>query len=67
MATSSYSSTCDATTPLNSGVQIRSTLIGDKHGGRVNGPQVEIEASGEKGAEAGYVYGEAIGGWMTPI
>ena len=30
-------------------------------------PQVEIEASGEKGAEAGYVYGEATGrGWLTP-
>ncbi|MEO1995041.1 MAG: DUF1080 domain-containing protein, partial [Planctomycetaceae bacterium] len=35
--------------------------------GRVYGPQVEIEASGEKGAEAGYVYGEATGrGWLTP-
>jgi len=51
---------------LNSGVQIRSALKGDKHGGRVNGPQVEIEASGAKGAEAGYIYGEAAGGWMTP-
>ena len=59
---------------LNSGVQIRSQcreLIdkekarGDKHG-RVNGPQVEIEATKEKGAESGYVYGEALGGWMTP-
>ncbi len=50
---------------LNSGVQIRSqSKDGD---GRVNGPQVEIEASGEKGAEAGYVYGEATGrGWLTP-
>ena len=49
---------------LNSGVQIRSQ---SKDGnGRVNGPQVEIEASGEKGAEAGYVYGEATGrGWLT--
>ena len=36
-------------------------------GGRVNGPQVEIEASDiAKGGEAGYIYGEAIGGWMTP-
>ena len=35
--------------------------------GRVYGPQVEIEASGQKGAEAGYVYGEATGrGWLTP-
>ena len=51
---------------LNSGVQIRSQLKGDKHGGRVNGPQVEIEASGANGAESGYVYGEAAGGWLTP-
>ena len=59
---------------LNSGVQIRSQTRelndkekarGDKFG-RVNGPQVEIEATKEKGAESGYVYGEAIGGWMTP-
>ena len=28
--------------------------------------QVEIEASLKKGAEAGYLYGEAAGGWMTP-
>ncbi|QDV49334.1 3-keto-disaccharide hydrolase [Gimesia fumaroli] len=50
---------------LNSGVQIRSQ---QKDGnGRVNGPQVEIEASGDNGAEAGYVYGEATGrGWLTP-
>lgn len=54
---------------LNSGVQIRSQTkpaTGDAKFGRVNGPQVEIEASGDKGAEAGYVYGEACGGWMTP-
>jgi len=59
---------------LNSGVQIRSntkelsekeTERGDKFG-RVNGPQVEIEATKDKGAESGYVYGEACGGWMTP-
>jgi hypothetical protein len=50
---------------LNSGVQIRSqTRDGPK--GRVNGPQVEIEASGKTGAESGYIYGEAAGGWMTP-
>lgn len=50
---------------LNSGCQIRSQ---QKDGnGRVNGPQVEIEASGKNGAEAGYVYGEATGrGWLTP-
>ncbi|MHC4994998.1 MAG: 3-keto-disaccharide hydrolase [Planctomycetota bacterium] len=59
---------------LNSGVQIRSrqkeTTTGDNKNdkaGRVYGPQVEIEASGKKGAEAGYVYGEAYGGgWRTP-
>jgi len=50
---------------LNSGVQIRSqTKDGPK--GRVNGPQVEIESSGKNGAESGYIYGEAAGGWMTP-
>ncbi len=59
---------------LNSGVQIRSKskevegADGKKRAiGRVYGPQVEIEASGEGGAEAGYVYGEATGrGWLTP-
>ena len=50
---------------LNSGVQIRSQTKGGPKG-RVNGPQVEIEASGKNGAEAGYIYGEAAGGWMTP-
>lgn len=50
---------------LNSGVQIRSQTRGG-YQGRVNGPQVEIEASGKRGAEAGYIYGEAAGGWMTP-
>lgn len=53
---------------LNSGVQIRSQTKEAPEGtfGRVNGPQVEIEASGEKGAEAGYIYGEATGlGWLT--
>lgn len=50
---------------LNSGVQIRSATK-DTPRGRVNGPQVEIEASGANGAEAGYLYGEACGGWMTP-
>ncbi|MEZ6119468.1 MAG: DUF1080 domain-containing protein [Pirellulaceae bacterium] len=55
---------------LNSGVQIRSktkeAADGEKFG-RVFGPQVEIEASGDNGAEAGYVYGEATGrGWLTP-
>jgi len=54
---------------LNSGVQIRSLTKepkGDEKFGRVNGPQVEIEACGENGAESGYIYGEACGGWMTP-
>ncbi|MFH1741926.1 MAG: DUF1080 domain-containing protein [bacterium] len=54
---------------LNSGVQIRSLTKepeGDEKFGRVNGPQVEIEASGEKGGESGHIYGEACGGWMTP-
>lgn len=47
---------------LNSGVQIRSQCKGDNPSGRVNGPQVEISLDGM----AGYVYGEAAGGWMTP-
>ena len=52
---------------LNSGVQIRSQTKDGTNAGRVNGPQVEIEASGSKGAESGYVYGEATGrGWLTP-
>jgi len=51
---------------LNSGCQIRSKTFG-KPTGRVNGPQVEIEASGANGAEAGYIYGEALStGWLTP-
>lgn len=55
---------------LNSGVQLRSKTKepgkGEKFG-RVYGPQVEIEASGANGAEAGYVYGEATSfGWLTP-
>lgn len=56
---------CDS--GLNSGFQIRSQTTDGSNHGRVNGPQVEIEASGEAGAEAGYVYGEATGrGWLTP-
>ena len=59
---------------LNSGVMIRSRQKQTADGkgwngsfGRVYGPQVEIEGSGDKGAEAGYVYGEATGrGWLTP-
>lgn len=52
---------------LNSGVQIRSQLKDvekDKHGGRVFGPQVEIESSP---GQSGYIYGEATGlGWLSP-
>jgi len=56
---------------LNSGVQLRSQTkevpANAEKVGRVNGPQCEIEASGENGAEAGYIYGEATGrGWLTP-
>ena len=59
---------------LNSGVQIRSKTReqtagegNNQQAGRVMGPQVEIESSGENGAEAGYIYGEATGrGWLTP-
>ena len=54
---------------LNSGVQIRSQTR-DGRRGRVNGPQVEIEASP---GEAGYIYGEAMvdadgkgRGWLSP-
>jgi len=46
---------------LNSGVQIRSQTK-DTPTGRVNGPQVEISTD----HMAGYIYGEAAGGWMTP-
>lgn len=46
---------------LNSGVQIRSNTR--EKGGRVYGPQVEIESAP---GEAGYIYGEATGrGWIT--
>ena len=55
---------------LNSGVRDRSQTKApedDERFGRVYGPQVEIEASGPHGGEAGYVYGEATGlGWLTP-
>ena len=53
---------------LNSGVQIRSQTRepkGDQAFGRVNGPQVEIEAGGKNGSTSGYVYCEECGGWMT--
>jgi hypothetical protein len=62
---------------LNSGVQIRSKQkdantkksgkAKNDQTGRVYGPQVEIEATAAKGAEGGYIYGEAYGGgWRTP-
>lgn len=55
---------------LNSGIQLRSKTKEPKEGekfGVVYGPQVEIEASGSSGAEAGYVYGESTKfGWLTP-
>ncbi len=53
---------------LNSGVQIRSQTKAPEDGaefGRVNGPQVEIEASGAEGTQSGLIYGEACGGWMS--
>lgn len=53
---------------LNSGVQIRSRTRAPESGqefGRVNGPQVEIEASSTGTPEAGYIYGEAAGGWRV--
>lgn len=54
---------------LNSGVQIRSQTKEPESGekfGRVNGPQVEISAAVDTGSLAGYIYGEACGGWMSP-
>jgi hypothetical protein len=54
---------------LNSGCQIRSQTKPTKKAtdpvGRVNGPQVEIEASGNNGGQSGCIYGEACGGWMS--
>jgi hypothetical protein len=48
---------------FNSGCQIRSKLKGDQYGGRVYGPQVEIEKSP---GQSGFIYGEAAGGWQSP-
>jgi hypothetical protein len=46
---------------LNSGLQVRSSLKGDKFGGRLTGPQVEICPG-----VAGYIYGEATKyGWLS--
>ncbi|MCF3649377.1 3-keto-disaccharide hydrolase [Synoicihabitans lomoniglobus] len=53
--------------PLNSGVQIRSTFRPEERDGRmverVYGPQIEIEGSP---GESGYIFGERAGGWLTP-
>jgi dienelactone hydrolase len=47
---------------LNSGVQIRSRSLETFKNGRVHGPQVEISTNGN----AGWVYGEALGGgWLS--
>ena len=50
---------------LNTGCQVRSKIVNDqkgRFGGRVGGPQVEIE----KGpGQSGLVYGEASGGWQS--
>ena len=48
---------------FNSGIQIRSKLRGEEYGGRVYGPQVEIEKSP---GQSGYIYGEAAGKWQSP-
>jgi hypothetical protein len=48
---------------FNSGIQVRSKLRGEKYGGRVYGPQIEIEKSP---GQSGYIYGEAAGGWQSP-
>jgi hypothetical protein len=52
-------------TRLNSGCQIRSQTRGSRTG-HVNGPQIEIVATGRGGGIGGYIYGEGLGGWMTP-
>ena len=44
-------------------MQIRSKLKEAPHGGRVYGPQVEIESGP---GQAGFIYGEAAGGWQSP-
>lgn len=47
--------------PLNSGVQIRSSVC-EKRQGRVHGPQVEIATNGT----AGFIYGEGLDtGWLS--
>ncbi|MEM1354808.1 MAG: DUF1080 domain-containing protein [Planctomycetota bacterium] len=51
---------------LNSGIMIR--CLNDEnqnqqYGGRIKGPQVEIEAGP---GQSGFIYGEASGGWLSP-
>ena len=46
---------------LNSGIQIRSICNSKKKKGRVHGAQVEISTNGN----AGFIYGEAVGGWIS--
>ena len=46
---------------LNSGIQIRSVYDPNKQKGRVHGAQVEISTNGN----AGFIYGEAVGGWIS--
>jgi len=51
---------------LNSGMMIRSKTNGnpdEAFGGRLRGPQVEIEAGP---GQSGFIYGEASGGWLSP-
>jgi len=45
---------------LNTGVQIRSVLAGDKLGGSLTGPQIEIAA----GSASGFIYGQGLKGWL---
>jgi hypothetical protein len=52
--------------PLNSGVQIRSNCKGGAPDGQVNGPQIEIAASGDRPTVSGNIYGEGAGGWLVP-
>ncbi len=45
---------------LNTGVQIRSVLAGDKLGGSLTGPQIEIA----DGGATGFIFGQGLKGWM---
>lgn len=54
---------------LNSGILVRSTSKKDVNGGRVCGPQIEIEAMSDDPAnacETGYIFSEGTGrGWLS--